>query len=93
MCPKDIPEDIMDLHSPQDFPVNRLPDRYDLARSAVYTRLQQLEITPHRMGRRTYLAPPELLRMDALHRFIQAGGTAPEFLQQEGEGEDGGKDG
>jgi hypothetical protein len=27
----------MDLHSPQGFPVNQLPDRYDLARSAVYT--------------------------------------------------------
>ena len=36
----------MDLHSPQGFPVNQLPDRYDLARSVVYTRLHQLDITP-----------------------------------------------
>jgi hypothetical protein len=77
----------MDLHSPQDFPVNQLSGRYDLVRSAVYTRLQQLDITPHRIGRRTFLTLPELARMDALHRFIQAGGTAPEFLQRRGQGE------
>ncbi|MFM7324767.1 MAG: hypothetical protein ACKO63_01155 [Nodosilinea sp.] len=77
----------MDLLSPQDFPVNQLSDRYDLARSAVYTRLHQLDITPHRMGRRTFLTPPDLAQMDALHRFIQAGGTAPEFLQRRGQKE------
>ena len=79
----------MSLHSPQDFPVNQLSGRYALARSAVYMRLHQLQINPHRVGRRTYLAPPELARMDALHRFIQAGGTAPEFLQQEPEDDSG----
>ena len=61
----------MTLHSPQDFPVNQLSGRYALARSAVYMRLHQLEITSHRVGRRTFLTGPELARMDALHSFIQ----------------------
>ncbi|MEB3314274.1 MAG: hypothetical protein VKL98_09025 [Cyanobacteriota bacterium] len=80
----------MSINFPQDFPVSQLSGRYCLARSAVYTRMQQLGITSRRIGRRAFITGRDLALMDELQGFIQAGGTAPEFLHRREGGEDDG---
>lgn len=67
------------------FPVNQLEPRYELARSAVYTRMKQLGIKPHRVGNKAYITGNELQWMDALHAFInETGGSAAEFIEANG---------
>jgi hypothetical protein len=66
------------------FPVSQLPSRYDLARSAVYKRMDQLGIVPEKVGQRSYLTAPQIKLMDELHRFIQQGGNAAEFIEARG---------
>ncbi|MGF1570505.1 MAG: hypothetical protein ACFCVD_20925 [Nodosilinea sp.] len=69
------------------FPVNQLQDRYELARSAVYKRMDQLGIAPARVGPRSYLNAQQLQLMDQLHAFIGNGGTATEFVEARGLGQ------
>jgi hypothetical protein len=65
--------------------VNQLSARYgDLARSAVYTRLDALNIKPKKVGNRAYINARQLKQLDELHQFIQAGGTTAEFLEMRG---------
>jgi hypothetical protein len=66
------------------YPVNQLPDRYSLARSAVYKRMQDLGIAPKKVGQRSYISAQELNLMDELHRFIHQGGSAAEFIEARG---------
>jgi hypothetical protein len=66
------------------FPVSQLPSRYDLARSAVYKRMEQLGITPQKIGQRAYITGNELHLMDELHQFIGRGGSAAEFVEARG---------
>ncbi|PSN13303.1 hypothetical protein C7293_16530 [filamentous cyanobacterium CCT1] len=66
------------------FPVSQLQSRYDLARSAVYKRMEQLGITPERIGQRAYINAWQLQLMDELHRFINQGGSAAEFIEARG---------
>ncbi|HEY9738199.1 MAG TPA: hypothetical protein V6D06_18030 [Trichocoleus sp.] len=65
-------------------PVSQLSQRYNLARSAVYTRMEALGITTEKVGNKAYINSAQLRLMDDLHRFIQAGGTTPEFLDMRG---------
>lgn len=65
-------------------PVNQLPDRYRLARSAVYTRIDALGIRPEKIGNRSYVNAEQLRLLDELHQFIQSGGTTAEFLESRG---------
>jgi hypothetical protein len=65
-------------------PVSQLPDRYNLVRSAVYTRLDALGIKPERVGNKSYVNAAQLRLLDELHQFIQAGGTTAEFLDMRG---------
>jgi hypothetical protein len=65
-------------------PVPQLIDRYSLARSAVYTRLNALSIEPEKVGGKSYLNGPQLELMDQLHAFIQQGGNTAEFLEMKG---------
>jgi hypothetical protein len=37
-----------------DYPIKDLPDRYSVARSAVYVRMKRLNITPHTKGNCSY---------------------------------------
>lgn len=72
-------------HVPEKhFPVNQLTQRYDLARSAVYTRLDALGIKPEKVGNRAYLNHAQLKLMDELHNFIQTGGQTAAFLEKKG---------
>lgn len=66
------------------YPVSQLPTRYDLARSAVYKRMEQLGITAERVGQRSYLTAAQVRLMDELHQFIQQGGNAAEFVEARG---------
>jgi hypothetical protein len=68
-------------------PVPQLIDRYDLARSAVYTRMNALAIEPEKIGGKSYLNGPQLALMDQLHAFIKQGGNTAEFLEMKGIGE------
>jgi hypothetical protein len=53
-----------------DFPIKELPERYSLARSAVYVRMKRLNITPHTQGNRSYINASELDLLDDLHDFL-----------------------
>jgi hypothetical protein len=66
------------------FPVSQLPSRYDLARSAVYKRMEQLGIAPEKIGQRSYINADQLQLMDELHQFIGRGGSAAEFIEARG---------
>ncbi|MBF2002806.1 MAG: hypothetical protein IGS50_19240 [Synechococcales cyanobacterium C42_A2020_086] len=65
-------------------PVNQLMQRYNLARSAVYTRMEALGIQPTRIGNKAYVSAQQLQLLDDLHQFIKSGGTTAEFLDQRG---------
>jgi hypothetical protein len=66
------------------FPVSQLPSRYNLARSAVYKRMEQLGIAPQKVGQRSYINAAQLQLMDELHQFIGRGGSAAEFIEARG---------
>ncbi len=67
------------------YPVSQLPARYgDLARSAFYKRMDALGIKPVRIGARSYVSAEDVALLDELHRFIQGGGSAPEFVEMMG---------
>jgi hypothetical protein len=53
-----------------DFPIKELPDRYSIARSAVYVRMKRLNITPHTQGNRSYINASQLELLDDLHDFL-----------------------
>ena len=53
-----------------DFLIKELPDRYSIARSAVYVRMKRLNITPHTQGNRSYMNTSQLELLDDLHEFL-----------------------
>ena len=63
-------------------PLSQLPSRYGIARSALYTRLKDLQIEPIKEGRKAYVDGNQLQHLDDLHQHIQQGGTTGEFLKQ-----------
>ncbi|GAB4146159.1 MAG: hypothetical protein Fur0046_24030 [Cyanobacteria bacterium J069] len=65
-------------------PVNQLSQRYRLARSAVYKRLNDLGIDPQKVGNKSFVNAEQLSLLDDLHQFIQSGGTMPEFQESRG---------
>lgn len=64
--------------------VSQLPERYDLARSAVYTRMDALNIKPEKIGNKSYVNAEQIRLLDALHAFINTGRTTAEFLDMKG---------
>ena len=66
-----------------DYPLKQLPDRYGIARSAVYVRMKRLNITPHTQGNRSYLDASQLDLMDDLHDFLteDSSRTIDDFLR------------
>jgi hypothetical protein len=65
-------------------PVNQLVARYNLARSAVYSRMEALGIKAERIGNKSYLNAEQLQLMDDLHDFIGSGGITAEFQEMRG---------
>lgn len=66
------------------FPVSQLMGRYSLVKSAVYNRLNELEIKPEKIGNRAYVNAEQVKLLDELHHFIQRGGNTAEFLEMRG---------
>lgn len=66
-------------------PVSQLPSRYGIARSALYTRLKDLQIEPIKEGRKAYVNQEQLQLLDNLHEHISKGGVTSDFLQQQGQ--------
>ncbi|MEB3355267.1 MAG: hypothetical protein VKK04_00875 [Synechococcales bacterium] len=65
-------------------PVSQMPDRYGIARSAFYTRMNALGIEPKKVGNKAFLEGPAIQLMDDLDRHLKAGGTTAEFLEMRG---------
>jgi hypothetical protein len=65
-------------------PVSQLTDRYNLVRSAVYSRLDALGIKTERVGNKAYVNAQQIQLLDDLHAFINAGGTTAEFCESRG---------
>lgn len=63
-------------------PLSGLPSRYGIARSALYTRLKDLQIEPNKEGKKAYITTEQLQLLDDLHEHIGQGGTTNEFLKQ-----------
>jgi hypothetical protein len=63
------------------FPVSELQHRYNIVRSAVYTRLEALNIKPEKHRGRAYVNGEQLQLLDALHDHIEKGGTTAEFVE------------
>ncbi len=59
--------------------VNQLSDRYKLTRSVIYKRIKDLDIQTERIGPHAYISDEQLALLDALHEFVQGGGTTAEF--------------
>jgi hypothetical protein len=67
-----------------NFPVQQLGDRFGIGRSQVYSRMNQLGITPHTINRKSYLTIAELERLDDLDHYLKKGGTIQEFINKSG---------
>ncbi|MGC1309241.1 MAG: hypothetical protein WA885_18630 [Phormidesmis sp.] len=65
-------------------PVSQLSDRYQRSKSVIYTRLKALDIQSEKIGIRAYINDEQLALIDALHKFIQRGGTTAEFIVYKG---------
>ncbi|HEY9649212.1 MAG TPA: hypothetical protein V6C95_01010 [Coleofasciculaceae cyanobacterium] len=66
-----------------DFPIKQLPERYGIARSAVYVRMKRLNVTPHTQGNRSYINASQLNLLDDLHDFLceDSSRTIDDFLR------------
>lgn len=63
-------------------PLSQLPSRYSIARSALYTRLKDLQIEAFKEGKKAYVNAKQLQLLDDLHQHIQQGGITADFLKQ-----------
>lgn len=61
-------------------PLKNVPQRYDIARSLLYTRMKDLNIKPEKDSKQAYLNATQLAQLDALDQHIKAGKTTGEFL-------------
>ncbi len=65
-------------------PVSELAARYKIVKSAVYRRMKALGIKSEKISIRAYITDEQLALLDALHEFIQRGGTTAEFVFHRG---------
>ncbi|MCU0567291.1 MAG: Lrp/AsnC family transcriptional regulator [Oculatellaceae cyanobacterium Prado106] len=63
------------------YQINDLIERYGLARSAVYKRIENLGLTPQKVGNKAYYSIDQVAILDELDDFIERGGTMPEYLE------------
>src|SRR5512147_2406753 len=63
----------------EPYPVKALEDRYQIATTAVYNRLNYLKIKPNRVGKKSFLTLDQLKIMDELHDHLLNGKTLQEF--------------
>lgn len=70
----------MDTEKFDLIPVASLCDRYKLSKSVISKRMKDLAIRSQRIGIHAYITSQQLHMLDALHEFIQGGGSTAEFL-------------
>ncbi|NJM96959.1 MAG: hypothetical protein HC800_07045 [Phormidesmis sp. RL_2_1] len=70
-------------------PINELCDRYNVSTSVLSKRRKDLGIKPRKVGVRAFVSSEQLILLDALHEFIQGGGTTAEFVFYRGLNPDG----
>lgn len=64
------------------FPVKDLPNRYGIARSVLYTRMQKLGIKPTKESNKSYINGEDLKQLDELDQHLTNGGTIAQFSDQ-----------
>jgi len=61
------------------FPVKELANRYNIGRTALYSRFEAANITPNKEGTRSYISGSELEELDRLDSHIKTGGGLESF--------------
>lgn len=64
------------------FPVKELPNRYNINRSVLYTRLEKLGIKTTKEKNKSFIDNESLKLLDALDEHLKNGGTTNQFLDQ-----------
>jgi hypothetical protein len=64
--------------------INQLIERYRLARSAVYKRIDALGIEAQKIGGKAFYSTAQVKLLDDLHNFIQRGGNTAQFIEMRG---------
>ena len=64
------------------FPTKNLQQRYGIAKSVVYNRLDALSVKPQRQGNKSYINALQLTLMDDLNSHMKAGGRKEEFVRE-----------
>lgn len=67
------------------FPVADLADRYQVARSNIYKRLEGLSIKPEKIGNKSVINGDQLVVMDELDQHLKADGTIASFNNPTGQ--------
>ncbi len=57
-----------------------LQARYGVGRSAIYRWLKKLNVPRQQIGRRAYIEPDQIARIDQLWQHLRAGGSLDEFV-------------
>lgn len=66
-------------------PVNQLPDRYNIGRTAFYERVNALNLQFEKRGNKAIASAEQIDQLDALHDHIKAGNTIESFVASLGE--------
>ncbi|MEP0884081.1 hypothetical protein NDI49_21255 [Trichocoleus sp. ST-U3] len=61
-----------------------LQSRYGIGRTAVYTRIQALQIDPLRKGNKAFVTSEQLKLLDELHGLLELGNSMSEALEKMG---------
>ncbi|NJR41200.1 MAG: hypothetical protein HC781_23110 [Leptolyngbyaceae cyanobacterium CSU_1_4] len=64
--------------------ISQLIERYRLARSAVYKRIEALGIEAKKIGGKAFYSNDQVKLLDELHDFIQRGGNTAQFIEMRG---------
>ncbi|MBD0344908.1 MAG: hypothetical protein ICV63_08805 [Coleofasciculus sp. Co-bin14] len=65
--------------------VKDLEKRYGIGKTALYTRLESLQIKPIKDGKRSYVSGEQLTELDKLDEHLRSGGVLPSLRQASSE--------
>ena len=63
-------------------PVSSLPDRYGVARSQIYNRLNKLNLQTQKRGNKAYVNAQQIAQLDQIHQLITQGLSLDEAVAQ-----------
>ena len=63
-------------------PVSSLPDRYGVARSQIYNRLNKLNLQTQKRGNKAYVNAQQIAQLDDIHQLITQGLSLDEAVAQ-----------